>query len=94
MEVKSSAHISGTFCFAKQGGYMLKVENLSFSFADKDLYTTISFTLEEGTHCAFIGSNGTGKTTLVDMLLDTKILIFYYFTIINIALLPKRLHRI
>lgn len=71
MEVKSSAHISGTFCFAKQGGYMLKVENLSFSFADKDLYTNISFTLEEGTHCAFIGSNGTGKTTLVDMLLDT-----------------------
>ena len=50
---------------------MLTVENLSFSFAEKDLYTNISFTLEEGSHCAFIGSNGTGKTTLVDMLLDT-----------------------
>ena len=50
---------------------MLTVENLSFSFAEKDLYTNISFTLEEGAHCAFIGSNGTGKTTLVDMLLDT-----------------------
>ena len=50
---------------------MLTVENLSFSFADKDLYTNISFTLEEGQHCAFIGSNGTGKTTLVDMILDS-----------------------
>ena len=50
---------------------MIAVENLSFSFGEKDLYTNISFTLEEGAHCAFIGSNGTGKTTLVDMLLDT-----------------------
>ena len=51
---------------------MLKVENLSFSFADKDLYTEISFTLEDGQHCAFIGSNGTGKTTLIDMLMNTE----------------------
>ncbi len=50
---------------------MIKVENLSFSFADKDLYTNISFSLEEGQHCAFIGSNGTGKTTLIDMLMNT-----------------------
>ena len=50
---------------------MLTVENLSFSFADKDLYTKISFSLEDGAHCAFIGSNGTGKTTLIDMLMNT-----------------------
>ncbi len=51
---------------------MVKVENLSFSFSDKDLYTDISFTLEDGQHCAFIGSNGTGKTTLIDMLMNTE----------------------
>lgn len=51
---------------------MLTVENLSFSFSDKDLYTDISFSLEEGQHCAFIGSNGTGKTTLIDMLMNTE----------------------
>ena len=50
---------------------MLKIENLTFSFTDKDLYTDISFSLEEGQHCAFIGSNGTGKTTLIDMLMNT-----------------------
>jgi ATP-binding cassette subfamily F protein 3 len=32
----------------------------------------VSFTLEDGAHCAFIGSNGTGKTTLVDMIIDSE----------------------
>lgn len=49
---------------------MIQVENLSYGFPTKDLYNNISFTLEDGQHCAFIGSNGTGKTTLVDMILD------------------------
>lgn len=47
---------------------MIKAENLSFGFPDKDLYYNISFTLNPGDHCALIGSNGTGKTTLVDMI--------------------------
>ena len=47
---------------------MIKVEKLSYSFPDKELYQEISFTLEDGVHCAFIGSNGTGKSTLVSML--------------------------
>lgn len=49
---------------------MIKVENLSYAFPEKDLYKNISFTLENGQHCAFIGSNGTGKTTLVNMIMD------------------------
>lgn len=48
---------------------MLKVENVSFGFPDKDLYEKISFSLEEGTHAAFIGTNGTGKSTLIQMIL-------------------------
>lgn len=51
---------------------MIKVEKLSYSFPEKNLYKDISFTLEDGQHCAFIGSNGTGKTTLVDMIMDTE----------------------
>lgn len=49
---------------------MIQVQNLSYEFPTKELYKNISFTLEEGQHCAFIGSNGTGKTTLVDMIID------------------------
>ena len=47
---------------------MIKAENLSFGFPDKDLYHQISFSLNSGDHCALIGSNGTGKTTLADMI--------------------------
>lgn len=47
---------------------MIKVEKLAYEFPEKVLYKDVSFTLEDGVHCAFIGSNGTGKTTLVDML--------------------------
>lgn len=48
---------------------MIQAEKLSYSFPQKDLYHKISFTLEDDTHCAFIGTNGTGKSTLIDILL-------------------------
>lgn len=51
---------------------MITVEKLSYSFPEQDLYKEISFTLEDGQHCALIGSNGTGKTTLIDMIMDTE----------------------
>lgn len=49
---------------------MIKVENLSFGFPNVELYNDVSFTLEYGQHCAFIGSNGTGKTTLIEIMLN------------------------
>ncbi|MGH4051647.1 MAG: ABC-F family ATP-binding cassette domain-containing protein [Clostridium sp.] len=51
---------------------MIKVDNLSYSFPQKNLYNNISFTLEEGTHCAFIGTNGSGKSTLIDIIMDPE----------------------
>ncbi len=48
---------------------MIKVQKLSFSFPQKDLYNNVSFTLEEDVHCALIGSNGTGKSTLLDLMM-------------------------
>jgi ATP-binding cassette subfamily F protein 3 len=55
---------------------MIKVDNLSFSFPQKELYTNISFTLEEGQHCAFIGTSGSGKSTLIDILTDPERYLF------------------
>ncbi|PAF33339.1 ABC-F family ATP-binding cassette domain-containing protein [Paenibacillus sp. 7516] len=55
---------------------MIKVDNLSFSFPQKELYNNISFTLEEAEHCAFIGTSGSGKSTLVDILLDPERYLF------------------
>ena len=51
---------------------MIKIDNLSYSFPQKNLYNNISFTLEEGQHCAFIGTSGSGKSTLIDMIMDTE----------------------
>jgi ATP-binding cassette subfamily F protein 3 len=51
---------------------MIKVDNLSYSFPQKDLYDKISFTLEEGQHCAFIGASGSGKSTLIDIIMDPE----------------------
>jgi ATP-binding cassette subfamily F protein 3 len=55
---------------------MIKVENLSYSFPQKDLYNKISFTLEDGQHCAFIGSSGSGKSTLIDIIMDPERYLF------------------
>ncbi|ABX41321.1 ABC-F family ATP-binding cassette domain-containing protein [Lachnoclostridium phytofermentans] len=55
---------------------MIKVENLSYSFPQKDLYNKISFTLEDDQHCAFIGTSGTGKSTLIDIIMNPERYIF------------------
>jgi ATP-binding cassette subfamily F protein 3 len=51
---------------------MIKVENLSYSFPQKNLYNNISFTLEDGQHCAFIGTSGSGKSTLINIIMDPE----------------------
>lgn len=55
---------------------MIKVDNLSFSFPQKELYKNISFTLEGAQHCAFIGTSGSGKSTLIDILMDPERYLF------------------
>jgi ATP-binding cassette, subfamily F, member 3 len=62
----------GSFLVILKGNNMIKVDNLSYSFPQKDLYNKISFTLEDGQHCAFIGSSGSGKSTLVDIIMDPE----------------------
>lgn len=51
---------------------MIKIENLSYSFPKKDLFDNVSFTIEEGQHCAFIGTSGSGKSTLIQMIMDPE----------------------
>ena len=55
---------------------MIKVDNLSYSYPQRDLYKDVSFTLEEGQHCAFIGASGSGKSTLIDKIMDTETYLF------------------
>ena len=47
---------------------MIYAEKLSFGFDEKNLFDGVSFSLEPNCHCALIGSNGTGKTTLTNLI--------------------------
>ena len=51
---------------------MIKAEKLTFGYDSTYLFEKISFTLEENCHCALIGSNGTGKTTLLNLIRDPE----------------------
>ena len=55
---------------------MIKAEKLTFGFNGTYLFENISFTLEENCHCAMIGSNGTGKTTLLNLIREPERFIF------------------
>ena len=51
---------------------MINAEKLTFGFSSTLLFQNISFHLEENCHCALIGSNGTGKTTLMNLIRDPE----------------------
>ena len=55
---------------------MINAEKLTFGFHSTLLFQNISFTLEENCHCALIGSNGTGKTTLVNLIREPENYVF------------------
>lgn len=47
---------------------ILEVENLTMSFADKQLYSDASFRLNKEDHMGIIGQNGAGKSTLIKII--------------------------
>ena len=55
---------------------MINAEKLSFGFSSNYLFRNISFSLEENCHCALIGSNGTGKTTLMNLIREPDRFVF------------------
>ena len=55
---------------------MINAEKLTFGFNSTLLFQNISFSLEKNCHCAVIGSNGTGKTTLMNLIREPGQYIF------------------
>jgi len=47
---------------------MLSVDGISKSYADQELFSGVSFTVGMSDHIAVIGRNGTGKTTLFEII--------------------------
>ena len=55
---------------------MIKAERLTFGFSGSYLFQNVSFSLEKDCHCALIGSNGTGKTTLMNLIREPARFLF------------------
>jgi ATP-binding cassette subfamily F protein 3 len=55
---------------SRTGDIVLRCENLSKSFGELKLFSKLSFQIERGGRWAILGSNGTGKTTLLQCLLN------------------------
>jgi len=47
---------------------LVELQNISKRFGDRVLYENLSLTIERGDRIAFVGSNGTGKTTLLKII--------------------------
>lgn len=48
---------------------VIEVDNLSFSYGSEPIFTKIGFSVSKGDFAAIIGSNGTGKSTLMRLIL-------------------------
>lgn len=55
----------------QEGAPLIEFKNVSFRYpgAEKETLTHVSFQIRSGMHCAFIGENGSGKTTITKLLL-------------------------
>ncbi|MBR1737079.1 MAG: ATP-binding cassette domain-containing protein, partial [Firmicutes bacterium] len=49
---------------------ILQVKNLSFSYPDKKILEDVSFDVEKGDFVCIVGTNGTGKSTLLKLILN------------------------
>jgi ATPase subunit of ABC transporter with duplicated ATPase domains len=57
--------------FRPSGAIPLKVHNISKSFGDKQVLHQVNFEVNKGERIAFLGANGIGKSTLLEIITDS-----------------------
>ena len=52
---------------------MIELNNIFFSYPDKEIFNNFSFNLADGEHLALMGPSGCGKTTLLRLIMGLEI---------------------
>lgn len=47
---------------------LLELRNIEFNYSDKELYHGVNMKINNGEHCALVGINGAGKTTILSFI--------------------------
>jgi macrolide transport system ATP-binding/permease protein len=64
----SSGSTEGSFFMLENQKILLKVKGLQMSFVDRIIFENINFDIKQGERIGLVGYNGTGKTTLANIL--------------------------
>ena len=71
IEIKDDMNLTFRPCI-RSGRDVMEVRHLSKSFDDKLLFQDISYDIHRGEHVAIIGNNGTGKSTMLKMIMGQQ----------------------
>ena len=74
--LKKEEELKLEVAMSRIGGKILEMDNVSFNFPDKTILNNFSYTFKKGERIGFVGNNGTGKTTFLNLVMkNIKIVI-------------------
>ncbi|MAZ92796.1 MAG: ABC transporter [Lentimicrobiaceae bacterium] len=71
--IKKEEQLKLEVAMSRIGGKILEMDNVSFNFPDKTILKDFSYTFKKGERIGFVGNNGTGKSTFLNLVMKNLI---------------------